>query len=176
MLPSFLLQSSKFALTGLFQSLSMELHTRRILVSLSFPPDTDTPLLASENETKPEITKRISEATATVPADVVGKGIVNGMVHYSPYIAVGFDGWMLATLTSGMGPSGGPIQLSLQILTMGLWRLVAFIFLSTFYSTVDKHDDKQVGWTTGGGAKAAAPASSKRASSTDGPASERKNK
>ena len=49
--------ASKFALRGLFESLSQELAARRILVSLAFPPDTDTPMLAAENLVKPELTK-----------------------------------------------------------------------------------------------------------------------
>ena len=39
-------QASKFALRGLFEALSQELYTRRILLTLAFPPDTDTPMLA----------------------------------------------------------------------------------------------------------------------------------
>lgn len=38
-------QASKFALHGLFESLSQELATRKILLTLAFPPDTDTPML-----------------------------------------------------------------------------------------------------------------------------------
>lgn len=188
------MQSSKFALAGLAQSLAQELHTRRILVSLSFPPDTDTPLLASENETKPEVTKRLSEATATVSAEEVAGGIVSGLARWRPYISVGFDGWMLATLTSGMGPAGSLLQATLQIFTMGLWRLVALIYLGSFYSTVAKYDTKHVDWVTGavaasgssgsvGGTAAAAAAAAAVTASAgkadkvrDGPASERKNK
>ena len=100
------LQASKFALAGLAQSLGMELHARGVRVSVAFPPDTDTPLLAQENLTKPRITKLLSESTVTVSPEVVARGIVDGMEVWNPAIAVGFDGWMLATLTSGMGPAG----------------------------------------------------------------------
>ena len=42
------MQASKFALRGMFESLSQELYPRKILLSLAFPPDTDTPMLAGE--------------------------------------------------------------------------------------------------------------------------------
>ncbi len=131
-------QSSKFALNGLAQSLSMELAPRRILLSLSFPPDTDTPLLAEENKSKPAITRALSAATTTVQPQVVAAGIVAGMTHYSPTISVGFDGWMLSTLTAGMGPAGSWWSAVVQVATMGLWRAVALFYVQDFYSTVMK--------------------------------------
>jgi 3-dehydrosphinganine reductase len=44
--------SSKFALRGFAEVLQMELKPYNILVTLSFPPDTDTPGLATENLSK----------------------------------------------------------------------------------------------------------------------------
>jgi len=40
--------SSKFALRGLAEALQMEVKPYNILVSVSFPPDTDTPQLQGE--------------------------------------------------------------------------------------------------------------------------------
>jgi len=111
----------------------MELFSRRILVSVSYPPDTDTPLLAAENLQKPRITRLLSEASATVSPAHVARGIVRGMVHWAPAIAVGFDGWMLATLTAGMGPAGSFGAALVQSLTAGLWRAVALCYLFSFY-------------------------------------------
>jgi 3-dehydrosphinganine reductase len=128
--------SSKFALAGLAQSLSMELYTRNVLVSLCYPPDTDTPLLALENETKPEITKKLSESAAIVSPDIVGRGIVEGMVDFDPHISFGFDGWMLSTLTAGMSPAHSWLQTALEVFSMGLWRVVSLIVVGGFYSTV----------------------------------------
>jgi 3-dehydrosphinganine reductase len=116
----------------------MELAPRRILVSVSYPPDTDTPLLAQENLQKPRITRLLSEATATVAPDVVARGIVAGMERWAPAISVGFDGWMLSTVTAGMGPAGSLGAALLQAGTMGLWRAVALFYVQGFYSTVMK--------------------------------------
>ena len=116
----------------------MELAPRRILVSLAFPPDTNTPLLAEENKSKPEITRLLSAATTTVEPEEVARGIVAGMEHFSPSISVGFDGWMLSTLTAGMGPAGSWGAAVVQVCTMGLWRAVALFYVQDFYSTIMK--------------------------------------
>jgi 3-dehydrosphinganine reductase len=130
--------ASKFALSGLAQALAMELHSRRILVSLCYPPDTDTPLLALENETKHAVTKAISETVTAVSADHVGRAIVDGMVDFDPHISFGFDGWMLASLTAGMSPAHSWLQAAIEVLTLGIWRLVAIVFVSSFYGTIAK--------------------------------------
>ena len=43
--------SSKFALGGLAEGLQMEVKPYNILISVSFPPDTDTPQLQGEYPT-----------------------------------------------------------------------------------------------------------------------------
>ena len=123
---------------GFAQSLSMEVIKRRILVSVSFPPDTDTPLLAAENLQKPRITKLLSDASATTTPEHVARTIIAGMVHWAPAIPVGFDGWMLATLTAGMAPAGSVGAALVQCLTMGLWRAVSLCYLQSFYSIASK--------------------------------------
>ena len=121
----------------------MELAPRRILVSVAYPPDTDTPLLAAENLQKPRITRLLSEASATVAPEVVARGIVAGMERWSPTMSVGFDGWMLSTVTAGMGPSGSLAAAAVQSLTMGLWRAVGLLYVQGFYQTVIKNTDKE---------------------------------
>ena len=116
----------------------MELYKQRILVSISFPPDTDTPLLAAENLQKPRITKLLSDASATTTPEHVARTIIAGMERWAPAIPVGFDGWMLATLTAGMGPAGSVGTAAVQILTMGVWRLVSLLYLQSFYSIAQK--------------------------------------
>ena len=121
----------------------MELAPRRILVSVAFPPDTDTPLLAAENLQKPRITRLLSEASATVAPEVVAAGVVEGMERWAPAISVGFDGWMLSTVTAGMGPAGSPGAAALQALSMGLWRAVGLAYVRGFYSTVMSNSEKE---------------------------------
>jgi len=60
---------TKYALRGFAESLHMELRPHNIRVSLSFPPDVDTPQLAEENKYKPAETKAIAEGAGLFTAD-----------------------------------------------------------------------------------------------------------
>jgi 3-dehydrosphinganine reductase len=139
--------ASKFALTGLAQALAMELHTRGIKVSVVFPPDTDTPLLAEENKQKPAVTRLLSEASATVSADAVAGGAVAGLEAATPLVGVGFDGWMLSTLTAGMTPQPSVGMAVVDVLTAGLWRAVGLAYVAYFYAVI-RRADKGAGATT----------------------------
>lgn len=132
--------ASKFALNGFAQSLQMEVATRGIVVSLVFPPDTDTPMLARENQEKPRITRMLTESTSTVKPEVVASGIMSGIASGAPIIPVGFDGWMLSTLNAGMGPSGTLGNALIQVFSMGLWRLIGLAYLQYFYWVVKRND------------------------------------
>lgn len=126
----------------------MELWPRRILVSLCFPPDTDTPLLAEENKTKPQITRMLSEASATVKPETVASDVIAGMERWTFQIATGFDGWMLATVTSGMSPAGSFVTGAVQVLTMSLWRLVGLLYVQYFYKVIEKQSKRSSSGST----------------------------
>ncbi len=64
---------TKFAMRGLAEVLRVELAPRGITVTIAYPADTDTPLLAAEAASKPEITRKITESGGTWrTADVAG--------------------------------------------------------------------------------------------------------
>jgi 3-dehydrosphinganine reductase len=159
-------QASKFALHGFAQALSQELHRRRILVSQVFPPDTDTPLLASENLQKPAVTRLLSEATATVQPAAVARATLDGVQRWAPAIPVGFDGWMLATLTPGMGPAGSLAAALVQAATMGLWRLVGLAYVQHWYGGVIAKHDADPAAAAAAAAAATAASSAGRAKSS----------
>jgi len=133
-------QATKFALQGFAQSLAQELWTRGILVSQCFPPDTDTPQYAEENKLKPALTAKLSEATAVVQPDAVARAIVQGMVHWTHAISVGFDGWLLSQLTAGMGPAGSFGSCVVQWLLGGWFRAIALFYVQWFYTTIAAAD------------------------------------
>lgn len=139
----------------------MELHTRRIRVSLAFPPDTDTPMLAAENLQKPRITKLLSAATATVPPEAIAASVIRGMEHWRFFISTGFDGWMLSTVTAGMAPASTLATALVQAATMGLWRLIGLVYIQMFYGIVAKNDERGRDWFTPD--KAGSPAESSAA-------------
>lgn len=69
----------KFALRGLAEGLRAELKADGIGVSIAYPPDTDTPMLAEENKTKPLETKLITGVVKTWSAPDVASCIVRGI-------------------------------------------------------------------------------------------------
>ncbi|XP_060784315.1 3-ketodihydrosphingosine reductase [Neoarius graeffei] len=124
--------ASKFALRGLAEALQMEVKPYNIYVTLSYPPDTDTPSLAEENKMKPLETKLISETSGVYQPEQVAKVIVKDAVQGNFSSSVGPDGYMLSALTCGMSPVTSITEGLQQIVTMGLFRTIALFYLSSF--------------------------------------------
>jgi 3-dehydrosphinganine reductase len=82
----------KFALRGLAEGLRAELKADGVFVSIVYPPDTDTPMLAEENKTKPQETKLITGVVKTwSAADVAScimRGIARGKFAITPGLAI----------------------------------------------------------------------------------------
>ena len=70
---------AKHAVRGLAETLRPELRPHGITVACAYPPDTDTPGFARENEQKPEVTRRISGGIAPRSAASVAAAIVKGI-------------------------------------------------------------------------------------------------
>ena len=70
---------AKFALRGLAEGLRAELQADNVGVSIAYPPDTDTPMLAEENKTKPEETKLMTGVVKTWSAHAVASCIMRGI-------------------------------------------------------------------------------------------------
>ena len=83
--------ASKFAIIGFSEALRAELKPRGIFVSVLCPPDTDTPGLAAENQTKPAETKAISANARTISAETVARSLIRGMIKKRFLIIPGFD-------------------------------------------------------------------------------------
>ena len=71
---------AKFAVRGLMESLHQELKPYNIAVSIAYPPDTDTPQLAYENQFKPAETARISGTIKPISADKMARALVRGIL------------------------------------------------------------------------------------------------
>ena len=127
---------SKCALRGLAEALQMELLPYNVYVSVSFPPDTDTPGLQKENESKPEITKLVSNVSGLFDAKTVAGSIIEGLQKGDHHIWVGLDGFMLAQLTAGMSPVHRLGTALLQVFTMSLFRFVSLFYLASFNRVV----------------------------------------
>ncbi|XP_015126637.1 3-ketodihydrosphingosine reductase [Diachasma alloeum] len=124
--------SSKFALRGLAESLAMELKPYNVFVTLSMPPDTDTPGFAVEELAKPVETKLISGSSGIISPDTVANQLLEDALSGKFFSTSGIDGFLLTTLCSGMSPVSSFAQLALEALLMGPFRLVAACYLASF--------------------------------------------
>jgi hypothetical protein len=70
---------TKFAVRGFLETLRAELAPYGIHVGCSFPPDTDTPQLADEEQYKPKETKAISGTIKPLSAERVAANILDGI-------------------------------------------------------------------------------------------------
>jgi 3-dehydrosphinganine reductase len=129
--------ASKWALRGLAESLQMELRPHNILVSVAYPPDTDTPGYKVEMMDKPEITKKLSESGVFSP-ESVAKDIVCYATKGYFGISNGFDGWMLKQLHPGMSPINNIWEVAQQIIFSGLFRLVSLLYVLNWDSIIAK--------------------------------------
>jgi short-subunit dehydrogenase len=90
--------ASKFAIIGFSEVLKQELSKYNIKVQVLCPPDTDTPGFTEENKTKPEETKKISEAAKLMKPEVLAAEAVKAMQGNRFMIIPGGDGkltyWM----------------------------------------------------------------------------------
>lgn len=119
---------SKFALSGLAQALQMEVAPYGISVTVSYPPDTDTPGFAAENKNKPLETKLICETAGLLMASEVAAKTLKDAMNEQFMSSVGFEGWMLCTLCSSMSPVSSVGKLFLEILTLGAFRAVGYLY------------------------------------------------
>ncbi|MFY0616293.1 SDR family NAD(P)-dependent oxidoreductase [Shimia sp.] len=95
---------SKFALSGLGEILHLELAAQDISVTVVYPPDTDTPQLAEEERTKPEITKEITaDGGLWQPEDVANK-LIKGMLARHAAVTPGFQMTALHRFGSLLAP------------------------------------------------------------------------
>jgi 3-dehydrosphinganine reductase len=83
--------ASKFAVTGFTEALRSELKPLGIKVSIVFPPDTDTPQLAYENQYKPPETQAISSNTGIKSAEEVASEIIRQVERERYTIMPGFE-------------------------------------------------------------------------------------
>ena len=95
---------AKFAVRGLMESLRQEMKPYNIAISIVYPPDTDTPQLAYENQFKPAETARISGSIKPISADKMARAIVRGITKRSFQITADPQSALLIRLSGVAGP------------------------------------------------------------------------
>ncbi|XP_043257850.1 3-ketodihydrosphingosine reductase isoform X1 [Colletes gigas] len=124
--------STKFALRGLAESIAMELAPYNISVTLSLPPDTDTPGFAIEELSKPLETKLISETSSLVNPEVVANKLFKDALAGKFFSTVGAEGFILTVLCCGMSPFNSTIELVVQSMLLGLFRIISAFYIVRF--------------------------------------------
>lgn len=78
--------ASKAALHTFAESLEHELMPNAVRVKVVCPPDTDTPGLKTEEQSRPELTRELSRTAGILPADRVASVIVSGIKNNRLYL------------------------------------------------------------------------------------------
>jgi len=95
---------TKFAVRGLAETLRAELKPHGIVVGCAFPPDTDTPGLTRENESKPAATASISAKVRVRSPDRVAHAIVSGIEKDRLAVTADSSTALLSRLGGLVGP------------------------------------------------------------------------
>lgn len=102
--------ASKYAVRGFSDVLRAELKPKGIQVSVIFPPDTDTPQLAYENQFKPAVTKALASTSQILSADKVAEISLKGIRANRYIIIPGFEGQWMFWLTNLLGSLTYPVM------------------------------------------------------------------
>ncbi|KAJ8672641.1 hypothetical protein QAD02_003900 [Eretmocerus hayati] len=130
--------ATKFGVRGLAESLAMELAPYNVSVTLSLPPDTDTPGFAAEEESKPIETKLMSETAGLAKPEEVAEKLLYDASDGKFFSTIGLESFMLTNLCAGMSTYSSISELVLQIALMGPFRLISAFILHSFHSIVVK--------------------------------------
>ena len=95
---------AKYAVRGLAETLRPELAPHGVVVACAYPPDTDTPGLAAENEHKPRETARLSAAITPRTAEAVARAVVRGIERDRLVITADAQTAALARAAGVLGP------------------------------------------------------------------------
>lgn len=101
---------SKFAVRGLTDVLRSEMKPLGVKMHIVFPPDTETPQLAFEEELKPPETKAIAGASSILSPEQVAEEILNGIRKRRYVIIPGIEGKFLYRLINVLGNLIYPIM------------------------------------------------------------------
>jgi len=92
--------ASKYAVRGFSDALRAEMKPLGINLSIVFPPDTDTPQLAYEEQFKPFETEVIAGSSKALSAEKVAHIILSGVRRNKYMIIPGIEGKLFYRLTS----------------------------------------------------------------------------
>ena len=125
--------TTKFALRGLAETLQMELKPHSIRVSISFPPDTDTPQLQGEVKERDAIQTALASYGAVFKAEDIARDVWEGVERGRFHITHGLDGFIMAHLCAGMSPVASAwdtlSQVHIQLLSLLMILMITAVTL-----------------------------------------------
>jgi 3-dehydrosphinganine reductase len=101
---------SKFAVRGYSEALRSEMKPKGILISVVYPPDTDTPQLAWEDQFKPYETHVIAGSDHPLPADKVAAEVIKAIQKDKVNIIPGGEAKLLFFAATRLGGGIFPIM------------------------------------------------------------------
>jgi 3-dehydrosphinganine reductase len=130
---------TKFALRGYAEVLHAELIDTNIHVQVAFPPDTDTPGFAIENDKKPKECHLISSTLTLADPESIGSVMLSSALKKHPPFQVyfDFDGFLLSSLTCGFSPATSYFDTWIQlsgIMTLGRW--ISLFYLHMWHAII----------------------------------------
>ena len=94
---------AKFAVRGFSDVIRSELKPKNIRVSIVYPPDTDTPQLAFENQFKPYETRELAGSDKPIPAAAVARETLKSVSRGKYAIVPGAEAKLLYFLGTRLG-------------------------------------------------------------------------
>ena len=94
---------AKFAVRGFSDVIRSELTPKNIRVSIVYPPDTDTPQLAFENQFKPYETRELAGSDKPIPAAAVASETLKSVARGKYAIVPGAEAKLLYFLGTRLG-------------------------------------------------------------------------
>lgn len=124
--------ATKYGMKGLAETLQMEMRPHNVQISISFPPDTDTPQLQAEVPQRSPIMTDLAAFGKTFQPQQIAKEVWAGVESGTFQITHGLDGFLLGTLTAGMSPAHSIWTALTQVLLMGMFRMVGLVYMMLF--------------------------------------------
>lgn len=101
---------AKFAIKGFTDALRSELKPKGIKVSIVYPPDTDTPQLAWENQYKPFETREVAGSEKPLPSSLVADETLRVIARGRYKVVPGFEAKLIYFAVTRLGNWFNPIQ------------------------------------------------------------------
>lgn len=112
--------TTKYGLRGLAETLQMEMRPHNIRVSISFPPDTDTPQLQAEVPQRDQIQTELAAFGTVFQPQQIAQEVWSGVERGVFQITHGLDGFLLGTVTAGTSPIHIKLEVLIQVSTFSL--------------------------------------------------------